>query len=132
MTHRFIDADLAEVTEVPWGARAVLSSPSLTGAGQLVMLRVTLRPGGFHAFHRHPEQEEMLFVLEGTVEQWVGTERRVISGGDACFIPRDLPHASFNESDHDVRLLAVLGPAVGPTGHTMVDVSTDEPWASLR
>ncbi len=132
MTRHFIEHDAIEPDRVPWGERRTLSSPSSTGSEQIVLLHVTLRPGAFHAFHRHPEQEEMLFVLEGTVEQWVGTERRVLSTGDSCFIPRDIPHASFNESGEVVRLLAVLSPAVGPTGHTMIDVSTEEPWASLR
>ena len=74
----------------------------------------------------------MLIVLSGTVEQWVDERREVLSAGDLCFIARDTVHASFNDSADDVRLLAVLSPSIGASGHTLVDVSKVEPWVSLR
>jgi hypothetical protein len=41
-------------------------------------------------------------------------------------------HASFNVSDQVARLLAVLSPSVGTEGYELVDVSGQEPWASIR
>ena len=41
-------------------------------------------------------------------------------------------HASFNDGDAPAKILAILSPSVGEGGYGVVDVSGDEPWASLR
>jgi hypothetical protein len=41
-------------------------------------------------------------------------------------------HASFNTGREAARLTVALGPCVGDGGYELVDVSTDEPWSSLR
>ena len=110
-----------------------LSVPSVTGAESLVVLRIEMPAGGGHTFHRHPNQEEFLYVIDGTLEQWVHDQRRTLAAGDACFIPRNTVHASFNASrEREAVLLAVLGPSVGESGATMIEVGDQEPWASLR
>ena len=93
---------------------------------------VTFSPGAGHAFHRHPNQEEFILVLEGQVEQWVGRKKRMLGPGDSAFVGRDVVHASFNTGGRAARLLAVLGPSVGQAGYELVDVAGEEPWASIR
>ncbi len=109
-----------------------LSAPALTGCKSLVGIRIELPAEGGHTFHRHPEQEEFLYVIEGSVELWVEDESRILGAGDACFVPRNIVHASFIDSPDRVLMLAILGPSVGETGATMVEVGDQEPWASLR
>ncbi len=41
-------------------------------------------------------------------------------------------HGSYNDFDEAAELQVVLAPAVGDGGYELVDVSGDEPWASLR
>jgi hypothetical protein len=41
-------------------------------------------------------------------------------------------HASFNVSERNAKILAILGPCVGAEGYELVDVSRQEPWAHLR
>lgn len=132
MSDSFIEAKRLATEQLVWGERRTLSSPDLTGSSQMVVLDVSLHAGACHSFHRHPEQEEVLIVISGTVEQWVAERHQMLSGGDLCFIPRDTVHASFNDSADAVRLLAVLSPSIGESGHTLVDMSTVEPWVSLR
>ena len=43
-----------------------------------------------------------------------------------------LVHASFNVSDRNAKILAILGPCIGAEGYELVGVSTLEPWAHLR
>jgi quercetin dioxygenase-like cupin family protein len=109
---------------------AWLSRPALTGAKQLLVLHSQLEPGAFHTFHRHPNQEELLFVLSGTIEQWVGEVRHELNEGDAVFIPRDVVHAAANTSGAAARVFAVTSPSIGATGHEMVDVGDQEPWVT--
>jgi quercetin dioxygenase-like cupin family protein len=71
-------------------------------------------------------------VIDGEIEQWLSREKRTLRAGDAAFIGADVVHASFNISDGNARLLAILGPCVGTTGYELIDVADQEPWASLK
>jgi quercetin dioxygenase-like cupin family protein len=128
----FLPSDSVVRDQLDWGQLGWVSRPETTGAEQLVVLDVVLTPGGCHDFHKHPDQEEVLFLVSGTIEQWVGEEKQMLSAGDAAFIPKDTVHASFNDGAEGARLLAILGPCVGEAGYALVDVSSEEPWASKR
>ena len=132
MTGRFTGSGEVLREQVPWGSLAWFSSPAATGAQALVVVEVTINPGGGHSFHKHPNQEEAIYVIEGEVEQWVGPRRRTLRAGDSAFIGKDVVHASFNASNRASKLLAVLSPSVGPEGYELVDVAEQEPWASIR
>jgi quercetin dioxygenase-like cupin family protein len=93
---------------------------------------VWLKPGLGHDFHKHPDQEELITVLEGEVEQWLESEQRTLHPGDSIYIPAGVVHASFNSGAGKARLHVVLGPCVGPTGYEVVDVAAEEPWSGLR
>jgi quercetin dioxygenase-like cupin family protein len=96
------------------------------------VLDVVLDPGGAHDFHRHPRQEQLVIVVSGWVEQWVGTERQEMNSGDSVFSGPDVVHATFNLGTEAAKLQLILGPAVGDTGYEFVDVAAEEPWRSLR
>lgn len=115
-----------------WGKLRWMSHPPSTGAGQLTVIEVSILPGHGHNFHKHPEQEEVIYVVSGEVEQWLGTEQRVLQASDSVFIPADMVHASFNTGAVEAKLLAILGPCVGDQGYELVDVANEAPWNSLR
>lgn len=71
-------------------------------------------------------------MVDGKVEQWIRDKKQIIKNGDVAFIPQDTVHASFNVFEKDVKLLAILGPAIGDAGYELEDVSEEEPWKSLR
>ncbi|MBI4604483.1 MAG: cupin domain-containing protein [Planctomycetes bacterium] len=132
MGGKFILGATAETQEFDWGFFRWISRPSTTGAKSLVVCGVHVYPGKGHNFHRHPEQEEVIHVLDGEMEQWVGREKRVLGPGDSVFIPRDAVHASFTIGKRTLKVVAILGPCAGPEGYQLIDVSGEEPWASLR
>lgn len=132
MKGNLIHSSEAQRETVPWCSLAWFSSPAASNAKALVVVEVDLSPGGGHDFHKHPNQEEVIYVIDGEIEQWVGQERRKLAPGDSAFIAADVVHASFNESERNAKLLAILGPAVGTEGYELVDVAEQEPWVSLR
>jgi len=132
MTGKFISAKDVKREELEWGSLAWFSSPATSGAKDLVAIEVTLSPTRGHNFHKHPKQEELIYVIEGEIEQWVDREKRTLRPGDSAFIGADVVHASFNVSDRNAKLLAILGPCVGSEGYELVDVANQEPWISLR
>jgi quercetin dioxygenase-like cupin family protein len=101
--------------------------------GNLVVIEVTLEAGGGHAFHKHPRQAEVIYCIDGEVEQWLGEEKGVLKSGDAVVIPPGQVHATFNTSATAAKLLAMLGPAVNDeNGYEMTEVADQAPWRDLR
>lgn len=128
----FVRQDDVSEQRFDWGLIGWRLTPQ-RGSTQLVVMDVTLDPGGGHDFHRHPDQEEMIIVNAGRITQYLEREARVLEPGDSVFIPANTVHASFNEGQETARLTVVLGPSLGgETGYDLVDVAAEEPWASLR
>jgi quercetin dioxygenase-like cupin family protein len=117
--------------EHDWGVFAQLSGPA-DGLRGIVAIEATFLSGKCHAFHYHPGQEEVIYVLEGEIEQWVEGDRAVLRPGDAVVIGADVVHATFNDGAAPAKILAILSPAVDGDGYAAVDVSGEEPWAALR
>jgi quercetin dioxygenase-like cupin family protein len=132
MFGKFVIAKEIELTVDDFGTSRRLSDPPNTGAKQLTVIDVNFDPGKGHNFHKHPDQEEVVLVVAGKVEQWVDREKRILGPGDSAFIPADVVHASFNAGDQPAEILAILGPCVGPVGYELVDVANDAPWNTLR
>ncbi len=132
MPGRFLLAREIEAEAVPFGAARWLSNPSATAASKLAVVDVTLDPEAGHAFHHHPRQEEVLYVVSGMVEQWLEKEKRLLGPGDGIFIPPGVVHASFNAGDGPARFIAILGPCVGDAGYEAIEVADRAPWNSLR
>ena len=127
----FITRSEVQVEPSQWGPHEWLSRPGLTAAEQLLMVRVLMSPGRAHQFHRHPSMEEIIYVVSGTAEQWVGKEKRLLGPGDAAHIPRDLVHGTYNPGTDTLVFLAILSPAVFE-GPALIDVHLEEPWRSLK
>ena len=129
---RFVMAGEVPTENFDWGSAGMRCAPPGTGCESLVVMDVRLDPGFFHAFHKHPDQDEMITVVSGKVTQFLEGERTVLGAGDSVYIDKDVVHGSFNEFDEVAELQVILAPASGEGGYELVDVSGDEPWASLR
>ena len=132
MNGRFFSRDELAWETPYWGKMTWMARPDLTGSRDIVVGEVEFAPGGSHDFHYHPGQEEALYVLEGSVEQWLDREHRVLGPGESVFIARDVVHASFNVNDGPSRIVVVLGPCAGEEGYVAVEVADQEPWNGLR
>jgi quercetin dioxygenase-like cupin family protein len=128
---KFVSTANVEVEQLPWGPHEWFVRPPLTASRHLMLVRVTMPPGEAHQFHRHPCFEEALYYLDGRAEQWVDGERRVLGPGDVAHVPTDVVHGTYNVFDAPCTFLAILGsPEFGEP--MVVDVSREEPWASLK
>ena len=132
MAGKFISTAQVEREQLAWGMLGWLSRPATSGAEKLVVIEVSLSPGYGHNFHKHPDQEEVIYVIEGSVEQWLEAKKQILKPGDSVFIPADVVHASFNIAAQPAKLLAILGPCRGPAGYVSVEVGDQPPWNTLR
>ncbi len=129
---KFVLKSDVEVAEFDWGSAGMRVAESGTGCTTFVVMDVTLTPGGFHDFHKHPNQDEMIIVKSGRVTQWLESDHAELGPGDSVYIDKDVVHGSFNESGETAELQVILAPAIGEGSYEVVDVSGDEPWSSLR
>jgi quercetin dioxygenase-like cupin family protein len=129
---RFVKKGDVEDEHFDWGVIGWRCVPA-TGAKQVVVMDVKLEPGEGHDFHRHPGQEEVIIVKRGRITQYLERESTELGPEDSVLIEADVVHASFNEGDETADLQVIIAPSLGEgSGYGLVDVSGDEPWASVR
>ncbi len=129
---RFVLAGEVPVETFDWGTAGMRCAPPNTGCSSFVVMDVRLDPGFHHPFHKHPDQDEMIVIKSGRVTQFLEGESVELGPGDSIYIDKDVVHGSYNDFSEPAELQVVLAPAVGDGGYVAVDVSSEEPWASLR
>jgi quercetin dioxygenase-like cupin family protein len=119
-----------------WTNNEWLCRPDLTRTDRLLMVRANMAPMHCHPFHHHPHRDEIIYVVYGRAEQWVGREKRILGPGEIAYIPAGTVHATYNPHREPVVFLAILSPAKLPDELAVMpdplDVSAQEPWASIR
>lgn len=64
--------------------------------------------------HSHSANEELVYVLEGTLRYTVGSETRDLRPGDSMATPRGVVHAFSNPHAGATRALIINTPDIGP------------------
>jgi len=86
----------SRLQESPWGTMLWLVEDALIGGADLSVARMTLKAGACAERHGHPNCNEVIHLIQGSVEQSVGDEQVVMQAGDTVFIPRGSLHRSRN------------------------------------
>ena len=63
--------------------------------------------------HSHPGNEELVYVLEGTLRYTVGSQTRDLHAGDFMSTPRGEVHAFSNPHAAEARALVINTPDIG-------------------
>jgi hypothetical protein len=61
--------------------------------------------------HTHSHEDEISLVIAGRVGVQIGDRVLVAEPGTVVFKPRGIPHAFWNESDEETRVLEMITPA---------------------
>lgn len=91
--------------ESPWGTMHWLVDDALIEGAGLSVARMTLMEGACAERHGHPNCNEVIHLIQGSVEQSVGDERFVMQAGDTVFIARGSPHQSRNVGRGDAIMI---------------------------
>ena len=85
-----------------------------THAGTMGMFELSVPPGSnVPPPHSHTNNEECVYVLEGTLRYSVGDTTRDLSPGETMFTPRGTVHQFSNPFSSLARALIVLSPDIG-------------------
>jgi quercetin dioxygenase-like cupin family protein len=66
-----------------------------TPGREVIQVRVDFDPGYEAPMHTHPG-EEIIYVLEGTLEYEIGGKKVMVKAGDVLFVPAGTPHTARN------------------------------------
>jgi oxalate decarboxylase/phosphoglucose isomerase-like protein (cupin superfamily) len=133
-------ADEVKTRVFDWGTIKWLVTPHLDEGVGLTTGEVIIYPGQGHAPHRHPHEEEVIYVISGKGHQTVGEEDPgfPISEGDAVYVPVNELHSTLNTTWSPLRLIVVYTPGGAETVlDGLPDARILEPgqpsrWAQVR
>ena len=95
---------------------------TMLGASMRLIARATDTGGGFSVFeqttpsgwgpprHVHANEDEIVYVLDGSYEVSLGDERRTVSAGGCAILPRGIPHGFRNAGETPGRFVCVITP----------------------
>ena len=92
---------------------------------------VTLDPNGGQVPWHNQEQEEVYFVVEGTGEMCLGSERQILTTGQAAYIPSGVFHQLTNIGPTPLRMIYIYGPA-GDVAHWKQELAGTLPKAGVE
>jgi mannose-6-phosphate isomerase-like protein (cupin superfamily) len=100
-------------------------------ATNFAMGNVTLDPNGGQVPWHNQEQEEIYFIVEGSGEMCLGSERQTVTTGQAVYIPRGVFHQLTNLGDTPLRMIYCYGPA-GDVAHWRQELAGTLPRAGIE
>lgn len=128
-------ADLSQIEGRSYPARRV--TKNLVGGGSPIQAHnfslgyVTLEPDGGQVPWHNQEQEEVYFVVSGTGEMCLGTERQTLSAGQAVSIPPREFHQLTNTGREPLMMIYCYGPA-GDVAHWRQELEGTLPRAGFE
>jgi quercetin dioxygenase-like cupin family protein len=75
------------------------------------VLEIHTPPGLGPELHIHPEQNELFYLLKGSIGLQCGSERTVLKAGDSFMAPLNVPHAYVTLGAEPAHMLNVFDPA---------------------
>ena len=85
-----------------------------TGSGSMGLFELVVPPGSnVPPPHTHTHNEEIVYVLEGTLRYSVGAETRDLGPGETMHTPKGVVHGFSNPFDTATRALITLSPDIG-------------------
>tara|TARA_B100000941_G_C28264468_1_gene428274 strand:+ start:24 stop:455 length:432 start_codon:yes stop_codon:yes gene_type:complete len=107
VTHEQASMESFEWGELHWYAAGELSHSTGLTVGRCILKSKCSNP-----IHYHPNCEEVLHVLGGSIEHYIdGKGWFVMNTGDSITIPKDIKHGARNIGDGEAHLLIAFSSA---------------------
>ena len=130
-----IIADLAKIAGRTYPARRrtqnIVGGASPVQAKNFSMGFVTLEPDGGQVPWHNQDQEEVYFIVEGTGEACLGSERQTLTTGQAAYIPCGVFHQLTNIGKTPLKMIYCYGPA-GDVAHWRQELEGTLPRAGIE
>ena len=121
----FVKQSEMTVDHLDWGTIGWRARPANTGSRRSSSWTSRSSPASGTTSTSIPQQDELITVMAGQIEQWIERGQAILEVGDSVYLDTDVVHASFNVGGVTARLLVMLAPGIGDEGYQLVDVSSD-------
>ncbi len=115
--------DSVKEVKYPWGWIRWMMNSELDPAASQTFGIVQINAGQRNPLHKHPNCEELLYVLSGSFESVVGNKTVVMHAGDIIRIPANVPHQGINNTNQPMR--AVISYSSGARQMVALDAQTE-------
>jgi putative monooxygenase len=107
----FVDPmDIEGERKMPERTSKLLISDKSHGASNLSMGMAIIPPGSEIPWHQHPEQQEVMIVIQGEGKAVIGDEEEIVTLESAFFVPEGVRHRVQNIGDVDLRIVWCYAP----------------------
>jgi len=117
-----IRADARLVTPLPHCILEWHCHAENTPSRHLSLGTATFPVGGGHGRHRHPNAEEIIYLVQGKARQGLESEEYEMNPGDSIHIPQNAVHYTKNVGDGELVIMVVFSSATPET------VDLQPPW----
>ncbi len=100
-----IGKDEGTKQEFPWGEIRWIWNSQMDKDAEQTLGHVEIHPGVKNTLHGHPNCEELLYVLTGECDHWIGDENHRLKPGMTVVIPRGSEHYAEVTSAEPLRAL---------------------------
>jgi quercetin dioxygenase-like cupin family protein len=104
------DADAARIDE-SWGSLTWLTGATIGNAEEQTVGRVIIKAGQCNPRHFHPNCEEVLYLLSGTLEHTIEDKTVTLQAGDTLVVAKDLKHNAKAIGDVDADMIVIFSAA---------------------
>jgi len=98
------------VTFTMFGASIRLIARATDTDGRFTVFEQTTPSGWGPPRHVHANEDEIVYVLDGTYEMSLGDEQRTVSAGGCAILPRGIPHGFRSVGETPGRFVCVVSP----------------------
>jgi quercetin dioxygenase-like cupin family protein len=105
---KILRASAADRAAADWGELTFFASGKLGNSDEVTVGRCVIRPGKSNPRHSHPNTEEVLTVIAGTILHSTEDGDVRLETGDTITIPVGLPHRALNVGRTDAELWVVF------------------------
>ncbi len=108
--------------------RMVVIDEKTVGAGEITFLWTHWGPKtSWHARHRHPHAEEVIYMVSGRAVGGVNGEERTFEPGDIIWVPKGEVHWAYNPFDEPAVILTIYTKAsLKEVGYQVVEKKAPE------
>ena len=100
-----ISIENAILEKFPWGEIRWVWNSKIDENAEQTLGHVTIYSGQKNTFHAHPNCEELLHVLSGECDHWVGDEKYHLKPGMTISIPRNTGHYALVKGSEPLKAL---------------------------
>lgn len=104
-------SDTSEVNEMPWGRLVWMIASRLGNSETMTFGRCYIDPGEENHRHLHPNCDEVIHLLHGSIEHSFDEQTIAMRAGDTLSIPAGVVHNARNVGDDEAAFVIVFSSA---------------------